>query len=454
MILKKVFDRFAAKKPICVMMRVLVENMVSAERLDKIFAANAERQVSGELAFSVVANVMSQVVCQIKPTVNAVYVDQKDEIGVTAKSVYDKLAGIEPGVSRALVRDTASRLKTLIRMLGGAPASEVEGYRVKIVDGNHLNRTDRRIGELRNLNAAPLPGKALVVYDPQYRLVVDVFPCEDGHAQERSLLPELLETVEADDLYIADRNFCTISFLFGLAKRRAKFIIRQHRKLPFTLRGRRKRIGETDTGVVYEQPMDVTDQDGNVSRFRRITVVLNKATRDGDREIHLVTNLPRRVSALRIAALYRSRWQIETAFQHVAESLDGEIETLGYPKAALFGFCMALFTFNLWSIIRSAVKAEHGEEAADRLSTYYVALEVSTTHEGMTTVLEGEFWRDKYGSLTLAQLAKELKGLARKIQLSRYSKHKWKPKKPKKPMEKTNRPHVSTARVLAESRKC
>jgi len=43
-------------------------------------------------------------------------------------------------------------------------------------------------------------------------LVTDVFPCENGHAQERSLFGTLLKTVEADDLWIEDRHFCTRDF--------------------------------------------------------------------------------------------------------------------------------------------------------------------------------------------------------------------------------------------------
>ena len=454
MVLMDAFDRFAKKTPVSVMVRATIENVLSAERLDALFDQHAEQQYTGELMFSTVAEIMGEVVCQIHPSVNAAYVDRRKEIGVTIKSVYDKLKGIETHVSRALVRDTASRMQAIIAQTGGVADPLLPGYRTKIVDGNHLHRTDRRIGELRKLNAAPLPGKALVVFDPQYRLVLDVLPCEDGHAQERTLLPELLETAEPKDLWIADRNFCTIAYLSGLDACRAKFVIRQHGNMPFTLKGRRKRIGETETGVVYEQTMEVADGDGNIRVYRRITVVLNKPTRDGDSEIHVVTNLPKRVGAVHIAELYRDRWQIETAFQEVAENLEGEIQTLGYPKAALFGFCMALVTYNLWSVVRAAVHAVHGEAAAERLSSYYVAHEVASTHVGMSVILEGEFWHDRYGQLTPAQMANELKRLASQMRLSKYAKGKWTPKKkPKQPMNKTNRGHVSTARVLETASK-
>ena len=62
---------------------------------------------------------------------------------------------------------------------------------------------------LRNTQAGPNPGKSLVVLDPALGLAIDIFPCEDGHTQERALLSEVLATVEAGDLWIGDRNFCT-----------------------------------------------------------------------------------------------------------------------------------------------------------------------------------------------------------------------------------------------------
>jgi hypothetical protein len=435
------------------MVRATLENVLAADRLDAIFEENAEQQYAGELLFSTVVDIMGLVVCQIHPSVNAAYIERKDDIGVTIKSVYDKLKGIEPGVSRSLVRDTAARMQAIIAQTEGILPPLVAGYRTRILDGNHLRRTDRRIGELRELNAAPLPGQALVVFDPQYRLVVDTLPCEDGHAQERSLLPELLETVQRQDLWIADRNFCTVGFLFGIACCGGKFIIRQHGNMPYVLKGRRKRVGETETGMVYEQAMEVTDGDGNIRVFRRITVVLHEATRDGDTEIHIVSNLPKRVGAIRIADLYRDRWQIETAFQEVAESLDGEIKTLGYPRAALFGFCMALVTYNLLSVVRAAVQAVHGEEAARCLSTYYMAHEIACTHVGMSVILDAAFWKNKYARLTSTQMANELKRLAQSMRLAKYKKATWTPKKKqKKKMNKKQRNHVSTARVLNESR--
>lgn len=192
------------------------------------------------------------------------------------------------------------------------------------------------------------------------------------------------------------------------------------------------------------------DQGGNGSKPGHAPA---STTRDGNGEIHIVSNLHDRISAIRIAGLYRGRWQIETAFQEVAENLESEIKTLGYPKAALFGFAMGMVTYNLLSVVRATVRAVHGEAAAEKLSTYYVSNEVAAVHFGMSVVLDDPFWRKKYAHLTPKQMADELKTLARNMRLSKYMKNKWTPKKPPtKKMSKRRRNHISIARVLQESR--
>jgi hypothetical protein len=71
-----------------------------------------------------------------------------------------------------------------------------------------------------------------VVLDPDLRMAIDVFPCEDGHAQKRSLFESVLQTVKAGELWIADRNMCTQGFLFGIHSAASDFLIREHKTLP------------------------------------------------------------------------------------------------------------------------------------------------------------------------------------------------------------------------------
>lgn len=453
MILREVVERFEKKAPIAVMVRAAMENALSAERLDALFERTAEHQTNKELMFSTVADIMGLVACKIHPSVHAGYQAKREEIHVTAKALYDKLQRMEGNISRRVVRDTASRMGEIIEKTGGVLPELVPGYRVKILDGNHLRRTQRRIKELRALNAAPLPGHCVVILDPQLKLAIDVIPCEDAHAQERTLLPQVLETVNGRDLWIADRNFCTTNFLFGIKSRRAYFVIRQHsNSLRFELIGKRKKIGRSETGVVYEQKMRIFDAEGNPMSLRRVTVELYQPTRDGDKEIHVLTNLPQKVTALRVAELYRSRWTIETAFQELAQNLEGEIETLGYPRAALFAFCMALVCYNVLSVVLAALRAVHGAElVADGVSFYYLCDEVASTYRGMEIAIPQKYWTENYASLSPLRLARKLVAIAQTIDLSRYRKHKRRrPSKPATKMNKKRRNHVSTARVLTK----
>ncbi len=454
MILRDVVDRFEKEAPISVMVRLAMEHVLSAERLDSIFEDTAERQENKELMFSSVAEIMGLVACKIQPSVYAAYQAKKEELGVTAKALYDKLQRMEGNISREVVRQTASDMAEIIEKTKGTLPELVPGYRTKILDGNHLRRTQRRIKELSELNAAPLPGHCIVILDPRLKLAIDVIPCEDAYAQERSLLPDVLETVEARDLWLGDRNFCTTNFLFGIQRRRAYYAIRQHgNALRWELIGKRKKIGDSDTGIVYEQAMRIFDDEGNSRTIRRITVHLYEPTRDDETEIHLLTNLPKKVSAFRVAEIYRKRWTIETAFQEMAASLEGEVETLGYPRAALFAFCMALVSYNVVSVVMAALRVAHGAETVeDRVSFYYLCDEVSHTYRGLMIAVSDEYWTKNYATLTANQIARELVRIAKTIKLSRYRKHKRGPKKPGKKMNKKRRNHVSTARVLARSR--
>ncbi len=451
MVLSEVFDLFLKQSPVTVMVRATMENALSANRLDALFARTAVRQRPSELLFSLVADLMGTVVCGIRPSMHAAFQARSEEIGVSINALYDKLKGIETEVTRALVRDTATRLAEIIDHTGGRLPSWLPGYRVKILDGNHLRRSERRLKELRIQNAAPLPGHSLVMLDPERMLAIDMFPCEDGHAQERSLLPEVLPTIEQGDVIVADRNFCTMDFLGGIADRKAGFIIRQHGgTLRWELEGRRRRAGRIDTGVVYEQSMCLLPKEGEPWLVRRMTVELDEPTRDGDTEIHVLANLPGSVDACRIAEVYRKRWTIETAFQELEATLEGELQTLAYPKAALFAFAMALTAYNVLSTVKAALRAEHGAETVqNEVSGYYLADEVAGTWRGMMIALPAEYWNERFAEKTPRQLAQFLRQAARHIRLAAFRKHPRGPKKkPPSKLNKKNRKHVSTFRIL------
>ena len=454
MMFSEIFDRFATKSAVSVMFRGTLENAVTAELLDEIFSKTAKRQRCGELLFSSVVNLLAVVATGGRRSVNDAYLAREEEFTVSVTSVYNKLNQIETEVSRQMVRQTAMRMADIVAQLAPRRQPLLAGYRTKILDGNHLAATEHRIEELRSIAAGPLPGHALVVLEPDRMLATDVFPCEDGHAQERSLLPQVLTTVEARDLWIADRNFCTTGFLFGIANQDAAFVIRQHKQnLTYELPGERHKIGRCPRGMIYEQQMQITDEEGKPRTIRRVTIELKEPTRDGETEIHVLTNLPKTVANARsVANLYLHRWTVERAFHELDQAFNGEIKTLGYPGAALLSFCVALLAYNVTSVVKSALVATHGDKAKrEDLSGYYLAGEVAATYHGMMIAIPEAEWTTHFALLNPAELARILKALAANVRLNRFRKNIRGPKKPapKRVYDKKH-PHVSTARILAQ----
>ena len=453
--LSPIFKNFVKESPISVMARGMMERVLDPSQLDQWFNTTAKEQYTKDLMFSTVFDIMSKVVCGSHPSVHAAYQASKEDICVSITSLYNKLNGIETNISAELVRYAAKQVEPIIKKLGGTIRSPLPGMRLKLLDGNCIEKSQHRIEELRFIASGPLPGKSLVVYDPVLRLPIDVFPCEDGHAQERSLLKTVLSTIEESDVWIADRNFCTVEFTCGIEIRGAFFVIREHKKYPFQLIGKEKYIGKTETGRVYEQRISVVDHAGREHIYRRIRIRLKKETRDGDTDLFIISNLSKtKANAKKIAVLYKGRWTIETAFQHLTEHLNSEINTLGYPRAALFGFCVALVAYIIMSVVKSALCSVHGVDIIEKqVSGYYIADEISATYRGMMIAIDYDHWI-MFQQMTPSKLVKVLKELATNVKLSAFQKHPRGPKKPR-PKRKSckNKPHVSTARILAQRTK-
>jgi IS4 transposase len=458
MILSKIFERFARQSPTTVMMRGVMEYALPQNRLDQLFRRHAVQQREGHLLFSSVVDCLALAVNGMRRSVSAAHTASQENFSVSVNSLYNKLQGVEPQVSQALVRESAHRLQSVLKTMKATSPPLLNGYRVKIVDGKHLGGTEHRLKETRVLRSAPLPGHLLTVLDPELSLAIDVFPCEDAYVQERALLHEVLETVQRDDLWIADRNFCTSGFFFGINQRRGYFLIRQHGSTLSgkRLRGSEKRIKRCDTGVVYEQTMEIDDPEtGETLIVRRIRVKLDKPTRDGDRDIYILTNLPKKVPALRIAQLYLHRWKIENLFGELSQSLNAEINTLCYPDAALLAYCVALLSYNVISTVKGSIHAAHGDDAqvAD-LSTYYLAEELGAIYLGMMIAIKPRRWTESFGSLTVEEMAAVLHELASLVNVKRFRKRKRGPRKP--PTRKAGNireKHVSTQRILNERKK-
>jgi hypothetical protein len=410
------------------------------------------RQWNRKLAISAIAWLMLAVVSGVRRSVFAAFqADQASEaptITATASALYAKYGRIDPRYTTAVVRESGRRMSQLLAAAGAKEPLGWEGYRVLILDGTDLAGTEHRLKPLRRIKAAGLPGRFVAAYELDTGVVIDAVASEDAYTSERVLVRDILATGTIRDLFVADRNFCTTEILFAILDRGAWFVIRQHENLRWWPLKEAVRIGRVETGEVWEQPIDVEDTDtGERRRMRRIILQLDTPTDEGDTELAILSNL-RGVSALRICALYRDRWRIERHFALVKTVLHGEVEGLGYPRAALFAMGMALVAANALSVVKQALRVEHGPEEFAKLSGYYLADEVAGSYRAVDVLVAEAEW------LALADESPEgfwewTRSVASRVRTRGLHKHPRGPKKPQPPRASgKHRHHYSTYRLL------
>ena len=441
--------------PLGVMVRGTVEWLLDKPTLNLLFQTHAPDHSTRELTLDVLVRLLIQVSSGAHGSVHAAYqADQATNnplVTVSPTALYGKLGRLPVGVSEEVVRHSAQRCTQLLELMPGQRTEPLPGYRTRILDGNVLTGTHHRLTPLRRWLNGCLPGKSLVVYEPGLGLVTDVVLCEDAYTQERALLTQILPRLRPHDLLIADRNFCTTRFVFGLKRRDAFVIVRQHkRSLPCTLINPLKKRGKTDTGTVYEQQVQVTDgETGETLKLRRIEVRLLAKTRDGDRSIAVLTNLPEQVAAVAIAQLYLQRWSIEKHFQFITQSLHCELPGLGKPRAALFAFAMALVAGNALAVMRGSIRSVRGPEAEAEISGYYLADEIGHDYRVLMKYMPPEQWVS-WRDLPAEALARLLLAVAQYVNLKALQRSKRGPKKPPKvkPVYDKKHKHYSTHRLL------
>jgi hypothetical protein len=461
MALPAVFERFVDQSPVPLMVRLVLERAFSPQVLDALFECLARQQHSRKLLFSTCIQLMAEVVTRVQPSLQAAMRNQQSVLPVGFDCVYDKIAALENDVVSAAVAVMAADLSQVVDNVGGALPSLVPGLRTLVLDGNHLQAVQHRIKALRGLRQAALPGTCVALLDADRRIFVDVFLQQDGHASEMQVLSAVATRLRPNDLLLADRNLWCREFAADIEDRGAFFLLREHgNRFPLVLLGERQFVGETATGHVFEQAA-VYEWDGVQHAVRRITVELFKPTRDGATALHVLTNLPLQivdpltgatisVNALVVAEGYHQRWTIEKAFHTLTVDLHCELNTLGYPPAALFGFCVAAMCYNAYSTALAAVRGHFGAERVEReFSTYYLANDVRTVWPGLQIAIPTPEWK-QFRNLTLPELARQLLELASHINPDRYRKAPTRPRRPptKGASQRAKSKHTSVAKEL------
>lgn len=445
-----VFDRFIVAAPFAAMTRVLAHDFIG-KHLNDIFEENRQSQDEHVASFEAIAVAVADVALRFCENLNQAYRKHADELKVTAQSFYANTRGVEPKVSEFIVVHSASRAVAMQEELGMQPWEVIPGYRCYSVDGNVLLKSGIRLGVTRQSKGAPFSGKVIARFDLQRQLFDQAYVLLDGHAHESESHKRIVSNLQAKDVLIADRNFCIVGFMESIATADAFFVIRHHERLPGDLQGKLKFIGSTEAGKVYEQEMKCTAAEVSMV-VRRITVALEKPTRDKETEIHILTNMPSEISALTIAAAYRHRWEEETAFNVLQMTLACEQPSIGHPMAPTFLFCMSIMAYNLRQTVFAALYAEHSEEEVNNISHLHVSKNISDYTPGMLVSITPDEWHAIIPSTTKG-VGSLLKRIAKNIDLKKFKKA-VRGSKLKEPFLSRNvvSKHVSTARLLWISR--
>ena len=129
------------------------------------------------------------------------------------ESVYEKLQGIELPVMGGCSRQRPPR-PGHHRGAGGAcpPAARLPRQDPRRQRPDRHRASHQGPAQTRRRPAGHVAGGL----EPARGLILDVIPREDAHGQERALC-STARSVEPGQLWIADRNFCTLGFLSGRA---------------------------------------------------------------------------------------------------------------------------------------------------------------------------------------------------------------------------------------------
>ena len=152
-----VLERFERHAPASVMARMALDHAFPAGWVDAVFEAHRQKQYARELLFSTVVELMTLVCLGLRPSLHAA-ARQMDGLPVSLASLYDKVNHTELSVLRALVQGSAERLLPV--MAAVSERTSLPGWQVRVLDGNHLAASEKRLGPLRAFRGAALPSQS------------------------------------------------------------------------------------------------------------------------------------------------------------------------------------------------------------------------------------------------------------------------------------------------------
>ncbi len=137
----------------------------------------------------------------------------------------------------------------------------------------------------------------------------------DGSVHDVHFLDQIV--IEPGSIYVVDRGYLDFARLYRIEQERASFVIRAKSNTKFSVQ--KSRTVDKTTGLRCDQTIRLSTWKGKrdyPKPLRRISYV---DPQSGKRLVFLTNNFE--LSAISIAAIYKSRWQIELFFKWIKQNL-------------------------------------------------------------------------------------------------------------------------------------
>lgn len=268
--------------------------------------------------------------------------------------------------------------------LGAAvrPSDRWHGHVVKAIDGSSVQLMDT----WENQAAYPQPaGQKEGCGFPTMGIVGVLNLCHGGwegfeacpHTDhDTTAAPRLLKHVDADDILLGDRAFCTYELVALLREKGAHAVMRLHQARHAKLDWRRgKKLSAIERIVVWKKPRrqpagSTLDAEAWAALPGELTlryIKLGYENRDGAKRMLVVVATlldDRKYDALEVADLYARRWDIELKLRDMKTTLSMERFDVRTPGMAQRTLWMMIIACNLLRCLMQRAAIEAGEAVA------------------------------------------------------------------------------------------
>jgi DDE family transposase len=261
-------------------------------------------------------------------------------------------------------------------LLHSAPSTWLWKRRpVKLVDGTTVSLFDTP----DNQAAYPQPShekpglgfplaRLVVVFSLEVGTVLDaaIGPCAGKRTGELALFRGLHESLEAGDVVLADRYYCSYFEIAALQHRGCDVVMRLHHRRPVDFR-KGKRLGSNDHVIVWTKPKRPAWMDeasyARVPDTLELREVRLRGTRPGFRTqaIVVVTTLkdPRTIRRSDLTDLYRMRWNAELDLRSLKQTMQMSILRSKSPAMVRKELWAHFLAYNLIRTVMAQAARQH-----------------------------------------------------------------------------------------------